>query len=320
MASLAGLKARMYITLALIFGIGFGIIYAILYLLGVSAIGILVFVIFFFLLQWYISPYLIAIGARLRYLKKGELPEIQEMVERLANSAKVPVPKIAISPSREPNAFVFGRSKRSATLVLNEGILKLLSKEELEGVIGHELGHVRHNDFLVMTIVSFIPMLAYYLATSFIFGDSRSRNNGYGLLIGFLGFAIYFLSQILILSLSRSREYFADMHSAQLTKKPEHLARALSKITYNLAETDARPESGAVRSFYIADSFNAKEDLKEIEKHADEIRSLLPELSIARLKEFAAREENPFLSLFMTHPPTYKRIIALAKLKKELKQ
>ncbi|MGC9099132.1 MAG: zinc metalloprotease HtpX [Candidatus Micrarchaeia archaeon] len=320
MASLAGLRARMYITLALIFGIGFVIIYAILYLLGVPALGILAFVIIFFVFQWYASPYVIAFSARLRYLKKGEMSELQNMVARLANEAKVPVPRIAISPSKEPNAFVFGRSRKSATLALNEGILKLLNNEELEAVIGHELGHIRHNDFLVMTIVSFIPTLAYYLAMSMIFGNARSRNNGYGLLIGFFGYFVYFLSEVLILGLSRSREYFADIHSAQLTKKPENLARALSKITYNLAETNAHPASGAVRSFYIADSFNAKEDLKEIEKHAEEIKDLLPELSIAKMKEFAAKEGNPFLSLFMTHPPTYKRIIALARIKKELKK
>ena len=321
MPSLIDLKLRMYITLALIFGLGFAIIYAILYLLGVSFLGILIFVVLFFVFQWYISPYLISFSTRLKYLKPGEMKELQEMVKELAAKAHVPVPRIAISPSKEPNAFVFGRTRKSATLVVNEGLLKMLNKDELESVIGHELGHVRHNDFLVMTIASFIPMLAYMLAQNMMFANTgRSRNGDYALLIGFLGFVVYFVSEFLILGLSRSREYFADMHSAQLTKKPEHLARALAKITYNMAESPAQQSSGSIRSFYIADSFNAKEELKEIEKHASELKALLPELEISRFKELASREGKNIFSLFATHPPTYKRIIALASLKKEIEK
>jgi heat shock protein HtpX len=321
MPSLIDLKLRMYITLALIFGLGFAIIYAILYLLGVSFLGILIFVVLFFLFQWYVSPYLISFSTRLKYLKPGEMKELQEMVKELAAKAHVPMPRIAISPSKEPNAFVFGRTRKSATLVVNEGLLKMLNKDELESVIGHELGHVRHNDFLVMTIASFIPMLAYMLAQNMMFANTGSSRNGdYALLIGFLGFAVYFISELLILGLSRSREYFADMHSAQLTKKPEHLARSLVKITYSLAESPVQQSSGSIRSFYIADSFNAKEDIEKIEKHASELKELLPELDIKRFKELASREGRNVLSLFSTHPPTYKRVIALARLKKEIEK
>jgi len=110
------------------------------------------------------------------------------------------------------------------------------------------------------------------------------------------------------------------MHSAQLTKKPEHLARSLVKITYNMAESPAPQSSGSIRSFYIADSFNAKEDLEAIEKHASELKELLPELDINRFKELASKEGKSMLSLFTTHPPTYKRIIALAMLKKEIEK
>ena len=321
MSSLIDLKLRMYITLALIFGLGFAIIYAILYLLGVSFLGILIFVVLFFVFQWYISPYLISFSTRLKYLKPGEMKELQEMVKELAAKAHVPVPRIAISPSKEPNAFVFGRTRKSATLVVNEGLLKMLNKDELESVIGHELGHVKHNDFLVMTIASFIPMLAYMLAQNMVFANTgRSRNGDYALLIGFLGFAVYFISELLILGLSRYREYFADMHSAQLTKKPEHLARSLVKITYSLAESPVQQSSGSIRSFYIADSFNAKEDIEKIEKHASELKELLPELDIKRFKELASREGKNIFSLFATHPPTYKRVIALASLKKEIEK
>jgi len=175
----------------------------------------------------------------------------------------------------------------------------MLSKDELESVIGHELGHVRHNDFLVMTIASFIPMLAYILAQNMMFANTyRSRNNGYALLIGFLGFVVYFISELLMLALSRSREYFADMHSVQLTKKPEHLARSLAKITYTLAESPVQQSSGTMRSFYIADSFNAKEDLKAIEKHASELKEILPELDVSKFKSLLAGKAKAFLAFF----------------------
>jgi heat shock protein HtpX len=320
MPSVADLKFRMYITLALIFGIGFGIIYAVLYLIGVSLIGILAFVLVFFVIQWYISPSIIATSARLRYLKENEHKEIQDIVKELSNKAGVPVPRIAISPSKEPNAFVFGRSRKSATLVLNQGILDILNKDELESVIGHELGHIKHNDFLVMTIVSFIPMLAYILAQNMIFSGNRSRNNDYAIFIGFAGFAVYFLSELLIMGLSRSREYFADIHSANLTKKPEHLARALAKITYHIAENPSQNASGAMRSFYIADAFNAKKDIEELEKHADELKKLLPEIELSRFKSLAAKEDRNIMGLFMTHPPTYKRILTLARINRENKK
>ncbi len=167
-------------------------------------------------------------------------------------------------------------------------------------------------------------MLAYIIAESFFFGGIRGNRNGsYTMLIGMGAFAVYFLSQLLILNLSRSREYFADMHSAQTTKKPENLASALSKITYNMASSNQeQASSGMARSFYIADSFSARKDLKEIEEHADEIKHILPNIEISKLKELAAKETGArsIFGAFATHPPTYKRILALARIKSEIEK
>jgi heat shock protein HtpX len=322
MSSIAELRMRMYLTIALVFAIGFAILFVILNYLGASASVIIAVVLLFFFAQWYFSPSLIRLLSRLKYIKQDEMPELHEVVERLATASSVPVPRIAISPSQQPNAFVFGRTRKSATLVVHEGLLNQLNSEELESVLAHEMGHIKHNDFLVMTIVAIVPMLAYIIAESFFFGGIRgnSRNGSYTILIGMGAFLVYFLSQLLILNLSRSREYFADMHSAETTKKPENLASALSKITYNMASASQVPDNGMTRSFYIADGFSARKDLKEIEEHADEIKKVLPNISISKFSELASKETSgarSMLAIFATHPPTYKRILALARIKAE---
>ncbi len=323
MGAIAELKAKMYLTLGLVFAIGFIIIFAVLYLMGVSSIGILVFVALFFVLQWYASPFIIKVASRLRYIKEDEYPDLHSTVSELAQQANVPVPRIAISPSKDSNAFVFGRTRKGATLVVHEGLLGSVNKDELRAVLAHEIGHIKHNDFTIMTIVSFIPMIAFIIAEVFFFGGFRgnSRNGGaYIMLIGMVAFAVYFMTELLMLSLSRTRETFADTYSAQATQKPEHLASALSKITYNLAASPQQPgQSTVTRSFFIADNLSARKDLMEIEKHESEIKKLLPSIDIAALKASAKREGGPargiFGSLFSTHPPTYKRIIMLARLK-----
>ncbi len=323
MSAITGLKARMYLTLTLVFAIGFIIISAILYLLGVSSLGIFAFVLLFFLLQWYASPLIVRVASRLHYIKSNEYPELHSMVNELAKQAGVPTPKIAISPSKEPNAFVFGRTRKSATLVVHEGLLNSLNKNELKTVLAHEIGHIKHNDFMVMTVVSFVPMLAYLLAQLFFFGGlggNRRNGSAYALLIGATAYGIYLLTELLMLSLSRARETFADAYSAEATQKPEDLASALSKITYNLASSKQQTQQSTVtRSFFIADNLFARKDLIEIEKHASEIKKLLPEINIEALKDAVKRERSSAFgqigAFFSTHPPTYKRIIMLAKLK-----
>ncbi|MEM3205283.1 MAG: zinc metalloprotease HtpX [Candidatus Micrarchaeaceae archaeon] len=319
--ALNSITSRMYITLFLIFAIGFAIIYAILAFFGISMLGIVIFAALFFLFQWYASPSIIRLTARLHYLGNDERKDLQELVYEVADAAKVPRPRIAISPAKDPNAFVFGRTRRSATLVLHQGILDLLNTGELRAVIAHEMGHIKHNDFAVMTFAAFIPMLAYIVAQNFIFGatfgGSNRNSSGYLALLGMGAFLVYFIAELLLLSISRARELLADAHSAQLTRKPEDLAQALVKITYGLGATNTHTSS-VERSFYIADYGTAKRDIKEIEEHMHEIKRLLPGISIERMKQEAkGGAMSSIASLFMTHPPTYKRIIELAKAKKQ---
>lgn len=314
----------MYIVLALILAIGFGVIYALLYVLGVSAAGMLAFAAIYFAFQWYISPKVISLFSRLKYISDAEYPDMHRMVTELANEAQVPVPRIAISPSKEPNAFVFGRTRKSATLAVHQGLLNILDREELKAVLAHEIGHIKHSDFAVMTFISFIPMLAMLIAEYFLFfgmfGNSR-QGTGYLALFGTGAFVIYVITELFMLSLSRSRELYADNYSATATQKPEYLARALVKITYGQAaspQQNAAPQ--AARSLYIADSTHARKEAEELIKHKDEISKILSNAEIERLmSSISAQRRGSFISsIFSTHPSTYTRLLLLAKAKGDI--
>ncbi|MGC8648554.1 MAG: M48 family metalloprotease [Candidatus Micrarchaeia archaeon] len=329
MTSVVGLKLRMYITLLLVFAIGFGIIYAIMLYLGLGFSAIIIFALLFFVAQWYFSPSLMKLGMHLHYLEPGERRDIQKMVKSLSEQAHVPMPKIAIAPIKEPNAFVFGRTVKSATLVIHQGLLDKLNDSELKAVLAHEIGHLKHSDIVVMAIVAFIPALALMISQQLFFrsvfgGYGGNRNNGAAIaLIGIAAFLVYLVAQLLVLSLSRARESFADSHSASTTRKPEDLARALIKITAsNTAAVSTTPSSAPARSLYIVDFFNARKDIAELEAHAEDVKKLLPELDVERfIKEAKSSEGRHALSiasLFSTHPSTYRRILDLAAAKKDL--
>ncbi len=330
MSGVIELKLRMYLVIALVFGIGFAVLYAIMTYLGFGIFPILLLAGGFFLLQWYISPSIIKWSSKLRYLKPDEHPELHEMVNELAKQSGVPVPRLAISESKEPNAFVFGRTRKSSTLVVHQGLLDLLNKNEIRAVIGHEIGHLKHNDMVVITVVSFVPMLAYLVAENLFFssmfggGIGGGRNNGgvYLILIGVGAFITYLFSQILTLSLSRARESYADMHSKSITHKPEYLASALVKIT-NKDISSPQPnrsaqqaQNGVVRQLCIVDSFSIRKDINELKDHISEVKRLIPEVDVDKLIQNAEKESGGVHilgHLFSTHPSLYKRLVTLAE-------
>ncbi|MGC8669619.1 MAG: zinc metalloprotease HtpX [Candidatus Micrarchaeia archaeon] len=318
MANFYVFNAKMYTTLAMIMAIGFGVIYALLFMVGVSALGVLVFAAIYFAFQWYISPKAIAAFSRLRYINENEYPNLHRMVDKLSSAAQVPVPRIAISPSKSPNAFVFGRTRGSATLAVHQGLIDMLDDEEMEAVLAHEIGHIKHADFAVMTFVSFIPMLAMLIAENLLFfgmfGNNR-QNGGVLALVGIGSFAVYLITEMLMLGFSRSRELYADSYSAKATGKPADLARALIKITYGQAGMPQQATPQAARSLYIADSFHASKELHNLTTHIGEISALLSSKDIEKLKEGISRgERSSFIAgIFSTHPSTYRRILFLTK-------
>ncbi|PYX38562.1 MAG: protease HtpX [Acidobacteria bacterium] len=173
---------------------------------------------------------------RAQPVTREELPRVYGVVERLAQKIGIPVPKIYVIPTDSPNAFATGRSPSHASVAVTQGILNLLNDEELEGVLAHELGHVRNRDILISSIAATIAGAITYLAQmgkfAMIFGgmdrDNRDRGGGFAALLMLILAPI--AAMLIQLAVSRSREYEADSSAAHYTGNPYALASALAKL------------------------------------------------------------------------------------------
>lgn len=293
--------------------------------------GALLLALIFMLIQFAVSPSIVAATTHLRYLRPGENAWLEETVGKLVQQAAVKQPRLAIVPDQTPNAFVFGNSSSKMTLAVNEGLLTQLSEDEIRGVIAHELGHIRHKDSIVMTFMSAIPLIAYVVVrAAFGFrvygggGGRQERENGFAYIIlaGIVALAVYFISQLLVLRLSRLRESFADTFSAYLTGSPRSLESALTRIAYGLALAPQDPHGA--RALYISDPALAKQEVTEIMQQKDKYdldhNGVLDEHELELAMEQEAKSHwGSVNEAFTTHPPTYKRILLLRQIEQEIR-
>ena len=329
MASLSGLKQGMATTLFLVWLFLFILIGAIALLLlpGAGAAGwilVIVFTLLFIGLQWLIGPAAVAWSTRLHYLKQGENPYLENMVANLAQKSEIPMPRLAVVNDPTPNAFVFGRTLNSATLAVHTGLLERLNNEEIEAVLGHEIGHLKHKDVIIMTLAGAIPLLAWMVAYMTFFGGRSSRREGGAALLALaaLAFAIYYITFILVKRLSRLREYYADSYSAFITMNPHGLSSALTKITYGLSL--AQKEGAGPRAFYIGDPISSKREISTImeKRHQYDLDGdgVLDEYELEKAMEAEAKSRwNSWNEMGSTHPPTFKRILQLKQIEEEIK-
>jgi heat shock protein HtpX len=172
---------------------------------------------------------------RAQEVSEAEAPELHAMVHRLATAASVPMPKVYILPSDSPNAFATGRNPQHAAVAVTRGIMRILAPDELEGVLAHEMAHVKNRDILIGTIAATlagaIMMLARFAQFAAIFGGGRNRDEGGGGL-GLIAMAILapIGAMLVQMAVSRSREFQADASGARFCGRPDSLARALEKI------------------------------------------------------------------------------------------
>lgn len=239
--SLASLYARSALVLALLFTLFFGISSVGGYLLELPMGTIIAIALLMLLLNFLISPLLIDWIYQIEWVELSALPDglASWVLESCARHGK-PAPRFGIIHDGSPNAFTYGNWPSNARVVLTRGLMESLDEEELKGVVGHELGHVFHYDFIVMTAASFIPMLFYYTyRTAMRYASSRGGggkkdNRSGALLFALVALLLYWISHYLVLFLSRTREYMADRFAGQETGRPDRLATALVKIAYGL--------------------------------------------------------------------------------------
>ena len=329
-ARLGQLKLAMGTSIFLVGFIFAAFLSAIMFVIQLNLIYAIVLTVLFILFQYLIGPAIVATSTRLQYLKPGENPWLETIVKGLADKSGIPTPRLATVPDPTPNAFVFGRTASGATLALHEGLLRNLNEDEVKGVIAHELGHIRHKDYIVMTVLSALPLLAYIIArgtwTAAQFSSgSRRKNEGDMratlVVIGVLSYVVYIVSLLCVMRLSRLREHYADAYSAYLTGSPRSLESALTKITYGLS-LSPKPPSGA-RAFYIGDPAMAKQEMADIigkkQEYDLDHDGVLDEHELELAMEQEAKNTwSRVNSLGSTHPPTFKRILMLREVEKEM--
>ncbi len=319
------LQTRMYLLIAVMFGILYGVIVGIGTLMGVgSALTYVIMAFVIIGLQYLISPAIVGWTMRIRWVNAPEEPELHRMVSELSQKAGLPMPKVGISEIAIPNAFAFGRSQRDGRICVTRGILSILSPDELKAVLGHEMSHIKHRDMAIITLLSAIPMILYWVAWTTMWGgafggsrDSRNGGGSYTVLIGIAAFLLYFITNLLVLYGSRIREYYADKGSIDLGNRPHQLASAL----YKLVSTDARFKGRAemkrvegMKAFFLNDpsqAWNEVRELSQIDENQDGKISQ-DELMALRQKRIRLGFGDKLMEIFTTHPNTLKRIHTLS--------
>ncbi|MBP7056296.1 MAG: M48 family metalloprotease [Candidatus Omnitrophica bacterium] len=315
-----GLKIRMYLLMAVLFGIIYAVIAAISYSLGVSNfyfyLGISIFMMF---IQYMIGPKIVEWSMRVKYVKDSEYPKLHQMVKDLAVKAGIPTPRIGIAEMPIPNAFAFGRGYRDGRICVTRGILNLLNDAELKAVIGHEMSHIKNRDVLTITILSIIPMILYRIAWQFMFYGGRrdDRNQSSAMLVGLAAFIFYFVTNLLVLYASRIREYFADKGSVDLGNNPASLASALYKLVYGSARMpkDSLRDVEGMKAFFVNDPSRSLQELKDlgsidIDKSGTISNS---ELLALQNKHVKLGFGDKMMEVLSTHPNMLKRIKRLSE-------
>jgi len=313
------LRLSMAGTLAIIFGLSTLIFAVILTVAGIGfdliTIGVLVVVLN--IAQWLLAPYLIGAIYKVRELTQNENPQLHQMVDDLSRKSGISKPKLMLAQIPLPNAFAYGSPLTGNRVAVTQGLLKSLDDGEVEAVIGHELGHLKHHDVQAMMVVSFLPALFYYIGYTFmlsgIFGGGQRKSGGSNALIG-LGFmAFSWILTLFTLYLSRLREYYADRHSVSVVDNgAEKLSTGLVTIVDESRHAgkpnkQQQKNNSAFKALFIADPDRASADSAELHAtHAVNKKDLLRE-TLSREPTKADR----FLEIFSTHPNIIKRLRAL---------
>ena len=247
--------------------------------LGVGFIPITIVAAVLIIAQWYFSDKIVLWSSGAKVVTREQFPDLHELVERIVARNDLPKPKIAVINSAVPNAFATGKSQRSSIVAVTTGLVDILTSEELEGVIGHELTHIRNRDVLVITLASLFSTVAWYLMQFGFYGGlygggmggyggGRDRGGGGGAILIMLAVAAvtWLVSFLVIRAISRYREFAADRGSAQMTGKPVQLANALMKISGTMQRVpnkDLRKVEG-LNAFFIIPVHSGRQSIANL--------------------------------------------------------
>lgn len=316
------LKFTMLATLAAIIGLStlfFTVVLTLLDLFSIWMLGALV--LSFNMLQWLIAPYIIEAIYRVKSVSRSEEPELYNIVEKISAKSGINPPKIKIANIPVPNAFAYGSPLTGNSIAVTTGLLNTLDMEEVEAVLGHEIGHLRHRDVQIMMFISLLPAIFYYIGYSLMWSSFYTRrdergNGGLMALIGIACIFFYWILTLFTLYLSRLREYYADRHSAMVVEDgARKLSEALVKIIHSttMAQRYYRNMSSlsSFKALFISDPDSAEKDLRTLSR-AGVIRSD-SELVHEYLRRKVTLVEQ-IAELFSTHPNIVKRLRALQEI------
>lgn len=309
-------------TLAAIFGLSTLVFALVLSWVGsFSLTTIAILVVTFNIIQWLIAPYLVGALYKVREMGQNENPKLHQVVSDLSRKSGINAPKLMLAQIPMPNAFAYGSPLSGSRVAVTQGLLSNLNDGEVEAVLGHELGHLKHRDVQIMMVVSFLPALCYYIGYSLllsgIFGGQQSRNNnGSGALIGIAFMAFSWVLNLLTLHVSRLREYYADRHSVSVVDDGANkLSTGLAKIIHTSAKTVKTKQQqqqiknfSSFKSLFIANPETAQADSATL--YNFESNQNLVEEILSKKITFS----DKLMEALSTHPNIVKRLRALQEL------
>ncbi len=234
-------------------------------------------------ISYFFSDRIVLWSYRAKVITREQQPRLYNIVNKVCMKANMPMPKIAIVPTQNPNAFATGRNEKTAVVAATEGLLSLLSDDELEGVLAHEMAHIKDKDMLVMSVAATIAGAIAFAARMALWssiGGRRGGGNGNAILLLVVAITAPIAAMLLRLAISRSREYKADKEGAMMIQRPLALARALEKLEEGNRRRPLNSGSPTTSSLFIVNPFRG----------------------------------GGFVTLFMTHPPIASRVKRLEDL------
>ncbi len=307
------LKFRLFMVIAVLFGIAYAASVMIGTAMGVTnfySYALMAFGMLFF--QYLIGPFMVNMSYRVKTIGPNDNAVLYGMVSEMAIAAKIKMPKVGIADIGIPNAFAYGNMFTGGHVCVTPAIMNLLNKRELRAVIGHEISHLKNNDVFITTMVSVVPMIMFFIGRSFMFSRGSRREHNNLALVGLAAFILYFVSNLLVLYVSRIREYFADRGSVDLGNPPDAMASSLFKLVYGSARTDREQvrQAEGFKAFFVNDPSQAQHEileLRQLDLNGDNSIDM-NELQMLKNNRIKVKFSDRLMEGMSTHPNMLKRI------------